>query len=60
MDKLKWQKSQPVSDSFKNIDKIPWVIEGIWKILEENWTTNWCIVVTQQNQKKIRELIKTI
>lgn len=48
--------SKPTSDSFKNYHKIPGVIKAIWEILKENNS----VVISKLNQKRIRELIKTL
>jgi len=51
-----YPNSKPTSDSFKNYHKIPGVIKQIWDILRENDS----VVINKEQQKRIRELIKTL
>ena len=53
-DKLKGIESKPTSNSFKDIEKIPWVINWIWKIIK------WHRLITKVKLDEIIKLINTI
>ena len=56
MQKLKGIKSRPVSSSFDNYEKIPYVLDEISKILQENNN----VVISKHNREKIIKSIQIL